>query len=173
MPARSNVNVERICRGALVRAIAVADVRSRPLIMHEQSLSQHRSCPAVRWSSFPLRCRAVHGGGSAKACADAAAAVRATSCNACPTRRSAASNRRLSGGTFIQAAQIEDDLVRLKAPDRLHSHLFDRAWARSGAGDRPAGRAEGDPGLWLSSNPEKNRQQVESVVALGQTLSRT
>ena len=72
----------------------------------------------------------------------------------------------LSAGTFIQAAQIEDDLIRLKQlTDCIRTYSTEHGLDQVPAIAQRVG-LKVIQGLWLSSHPEKNRQQVESVVAL-------
>lgn len=72
----------------------------------------------------------------------------------------------LSAGTFIQAAQIEDDLTRLKPlTDCIRTYSTEHGLDQVPAIAQRVG-LKVIQGLWLSSHPEKNRQQVESVVAL-------
>jgi exo-beta-1,3-glucanase (GH17 family) len=72
----------------------------------------------------------------------------------------------LSAGTFIQAAQIEDDLIRLKQlTDCIRTYSTEHGLDQVPAIAQRVG-LKVIQGLWLSSQPEKNRQQVESVVAL-------
>ncbi len=72
----------------------------------------------------------------------------------------------LSSATFIQAAQIEDDLVRLKqVTDCIRTYSTEHGLDQVPAIAQRVG-LKVIQGLWLSSHPDKNRQQVESVVAL-------
>lgn len=72
----------------------------------------------------------------------------------------------LSDGTFIQATQIEDDLIRLKPlTDCIRTYSTEHGLDQVPAIAQRVG-LKVIQGLWLSSNPQKNRQQVESVVAL-------
>jgi glucan 1,3-beta-glucosidase len=72
----------------------------------------------------------------------------------------------LSATTFIPAAQIEDDLTRLKQlTDCIRTYSTENGLDQVPAIAQRAGMKV-IQGLWLSSSPAKNRQQVESVVAL-------
>lgn len=72
----------------------------------------------------------------------------------------------LRSDTYIAAAQIEDDLVRLKAlTDCIRTYSTEHGLEQVPEIARRVG-LKVIQGLWLSSNPEKNRQQVESVVKL-------
>jgi exo-beta-1,3-glucanase (GH17 family) len=72
----------------------------------------------------------------------------------------------LRSDTYVAAAQIEDDLVRLKAlTDCIRTYSTEHGLEQVPQIARRVG-LKVIQGLWLSSNPEKNRQQVESVIAL-------
>jgi glucan 1,3-beta-glucosidase len=69
--------------------------------------------------------------------------------------------------TYIPAAQIEDDLVRLKPlTDCIRTYSTEHGLEQVPEIARRVGGIKVIQGLWLSSHPEKNRQQIESVVAL-------
>ena len=72
----------------------------------------------------------------------------------------------LQDTTYITALQIEDDLRRLKAlTDCIRTYSIEHGLEQVPEIARRAG-LKVIQGLWLSSNPEKNRQQVEGVVRL-------
>jgi glucan 1,3-beta-glucosidase len=72
----------------------------------------------------------------------------------------------LSAGTFIAAAQIEDDLVRLKAlTDCIRTYSIEHGLHQVPEIARRVG-LKVIQGLWLSSHADKNRVQVETVVEL-------
>ena len=72
----------------------------------------------------------------------------------------------LTASTFIPAAQIEDDLTRLKQlTDCIRTYSTEHGLDQVPAIAQKVGLRV-IQGLWLSSQPQKNRQQVESVVAL-------
>jgi glucan 1,3-beta-glucosidase len=72
----------------------------------------------------------------------------------------------LRSDTYIAAAQIEDDLVRLKSlTDCIRTYSIEHGLEQVPEIARRAG-LKVIQGLWLSSNPEKNRQQVETIVKL-------
>ncbi len=72
----------------------------------------------------------------------------------------------LRDGTFIQAAQIEEDLIRLKrVTDCIRTYSIEHGLDQLPEIARRVG-LKVIQGLWLSSHPDKNRQQVETVVAL-------
>ncbi|HWV50940.1 beta-(1-6) glucans synthase [Pseudorhodoplanes sp.] len=68
--------------------------------------------------------------------------------------------------TYIAAAQIEDDLVRLKTlTDCIRTYSIEHGLVQVPEIARKVG-LKVIQGLWLSSNPEKNRDQVETIVRL-------
>ena len=72
----------------------------------------------------------------------------------------------LRDGTFIQAAQIEEDLVRLKqVTDCIRTYSVEHGLDQLPEIARRVG-LKVIQGLWLSSHADKNRWQVETVVAL-------
>jgi glucan 1,3-beta-glucosidase len=72
----------------------------------------------------------------------------------------------LRADTYIAAAQIEDDLVRLKSlTDCIRTYSTEHGLEQVPEIARRAG-LKVIQGLWLSSHPEKNRQQVETIVKL-------
>ena len=81
-------------------------------------------------------------------------------------RRSGAGQTPLDPATHISAAQIEEDLARLaKMTDCVRTYSTDYGL------DQIAGIAARHglkvlQGLWLSSHPDKNREQIETAVAL-------
>ena len=85
---------------------------------------------------------------------------------ACPIRRSGEARRRSIPSAQISAAQIEDDLTRLaKITDCVRTYSIDYGQ------DQIAGIAARHglkvmQGLWLSSHPDKNREQIDTAVEL-------
>jgi exo-beta-1,3-glucanase (GH17 family) len=72
----------------------------------------------------------------------------------------------LQGDTYIAAAQIEEDLVHLKGlTDCIRTYSIEHGLDQVPELARRHG-IKVIQGLWLSSHPEKNRQQVEIVVRL-------
>ena len=72
----------------------------------------------------------------------------------------------LRADTYIAAAQIEDDLVRLKSlTDCIRTYSIEHGLEQVPGIARRVG-LKVIQGLWLSSHPEKNRQQVETIVKL-------
>jgi glucan 1,3-beta-glucosidase len=72
----------------------------------------------------------------------------------------------LRSDTYIQAAQIEDDLIRLKSlTDCIRTYSTEHGLEQVPEIARRVG-LKVIQGLWLSSHPEKNREQVESVIRL-------
>jgi exo-beta-1,3-glucanase (GH17 family) len=72
----------------------------------------------------------------------------------------------LRSDTYIAAAQIEDDLVRLKSlTDCIRTYSIEHGLEQVPEIARRVG-LKVIQGLWLSSHPEKNRQQVETIVKL-------
>jgi len=72
----------------------------------------------------------------------------------------------LRDGTFIQASQIEEDLIRLKqVTDCVRTYSVEHGLDQLPEIARRVG-LKVIQGLWLSSHPDKNRWQVETVVAL-------
>ena len=72
----------------------------------------------------------------------------------------------LRSDTYIAAAQIEDDLVRLKAlTDCIRTYSIEHGLEQVPEIARRVG-LKVIQGLWLSSHPEKNREQVETIVKL-------
>jgi exo-beta-1,3-glucanase (GH17 family) len=72
----------------------------------------------------------------------------------------------LQADTYIAAAQIEDDLVRLKSlTDCIRTYSIEHGLEQVPEIARRHG-LKVIQGLWLSSSPEKNRQQVETIVRL-------
>ena len=72
----------------------------------------------------------------------------------------------LDGGTHIPAAQIEDDLVRLKAlTDCVRTYSMELGLDQVPEIARRVGMKV-IQGLWLSSKPERNRREIDGVVAL-------
>ncbi len=72
----------------------------------------------------------------------------------------------LQADTHIGAAQIEDDLARLKSlTDCIRTYSIEHGLDQVPEIARRRG-LKVIQGLWLSSHPEKNREQVETVVRL-------
>ncbi len=72
----------------------------------------------------------------------------------------------LQSDTYIAAAQIEDDLIRLKSlTDCIRTYSIEHGLEQVPALARRHG-LKVIQGLWLSSHPEKNRDQVETIVRL-------
>jgi exo-beta-1,3-glucanase (GH17 family) len=72
----------------------------------------------------------------------------------------------LRSDTYIPAAQIEDDLVRLKSlTDCIRTYSTEHGLEQVPEIARRVG-LKVIQGLWLSSHPQKNREQVESVIRL-------
>lgn len=72
----------------------------------------------------------------------------------------------LRADTYIAASQIEDDLTRLKAvTDCIRTYSIEHGLEQVPEIARRVGLTV-IQGLWLSSHPEKNRQQVETIVKL-------
>jgi glucan 1,3-beta-glucosidase len=72
----------------------------------------------------------------------------------------------LHGGTHIPAAQIEDDLVRLKAlTGCVRTYSMELGLDHVPEIARRVGMKV-IQGLWLSNKPDKNRQEIDGVIAL-------
>lgn len=72
----------------------------------------------------------------------------------------------LRADTYIAAAQIEDDLVRLKSlTDCIRTYSIEHGLEQVPEIARRVG-LKVIQGLWLSSHADKNRQQVETIVRL-------
>jgi glucan 1,3-beta-glucosidase len=72
----------------------------------------------------------------------------------------------LHGGTHIPPAQIEDDLTRLKATtDCVRTYSMELGLDHVPEVARRLGMKV-IQGLWLSNKPDRNRQEVDAVVAL-------
>jgi glucan 1,3-beta-glucosidase len=72
----------------------------------------------------------------------------------------------LNGGTHIPAAQIEDDLVRLKAlTGCVRTYSMELGLDQVPEIARRVGMKV-IQGLWLSNKPDKNRQEIDGVIAL-------
>jgi glucan 1,3-beta-glucosidase len=72
----------------------------------------------------------------------------------------------LRDSTYVPAAQIEDDLRRLKSlTDCIRTYSIEHGLEQVPEIAQRVG-LKVIQGLWLSSHPEKNRQQVETVVRL-------
>jgi glucan 1,3-beta-glucosidase len=72
----------------------------------------------------------------------------------------------LNGGTHIPAAQIEDDLVRLKAlTGCVRTYSMELGLDQVPEIARRVG-IKVIQGLWLSNKPDKNRQEIDGVIAL-------
>jgi len=72
----------------------------------------------------------------------------------------------LEAGTHIPAAQIEDDLTRLKSlTDCIRTYSIEHGLDQVPEIARRHG-FKVIQGLWLSSHPDKNREQVETIVRL-------
>lgn len=72
----------------------------------------------------------------------------------------------LRSDTYIAASQIEDDLIRLKSlTDCIRTYSIEHGLAQVPDIARRVG-LKVIQGLWLSSHPEKNREQVETIVKL-------
>ncbi|MFZ5690526.1 MAG: beta-(1-6) glucans synthase [Pseudomonadota bacterium] len=72
----------------------------------------------------------------------------------------------LRADTYIPASQIEDDLVRLKPlTDCIRTYSTEHGLEQVPEIARKVG-LKVIQGLWLSSHPAKNREQVESVIRL-------
>ena len=65
-----------------------------------------------------------------------------------------------------RAAQIEEDLAAAQPDHRLRPHLFDRSRPRPDPGDRPTHGLKVLQGFWLSSQPDQDRKQIDTAVAL-------
>jgi glucan 1,3-beta-glucosidase len=72
----------------------------------------------------------------------------------------------LHGGTHIPAAQIEDDLNRLKSiTDCVRTYSMELGLDQVPAIARRLGMKV-HQGLWLSNKPDRNRQEIDAVIAL-------